>query len=111
MGAGKMAEIKVTDKRFETDNVIHYAEDTWISYNKSEQGEFIIPSTEVFDISMGVKFKDIKGEFHLLCPNVNVLEHNHNVWARDGEKHLVCSECGCRMDISNIAGKAKLEEK
>jgi hypothetical protein len=89
-----------------------YVEGVFLQEDSQGQLELIIPKIEVYDIKYGIR-EYIDGTTHLYCPNMNTLRHEKNQWSRvEGKEDvIVCSECGARMDISNINGRAKLEEK
>jgi hypothetical protein len=96
---------------FEGENIIAYDHDTYIVFKEDGQGEIVIPSIERYEIKHGTRAIRENGSVDLLCPNMSVLNHIENKWSRLDETTLICSECGSQMDINNINGRAKLEEK
>jgi hypothetical protein len=107
-GGEYMSNVKVNIGGKESE----YVEGVYLVFNEDGQGEFIIPKIELYDIKHGIR-EMVSGTAQLYCPNTKVINHEKNQWARvEGKDNvIVCSECGARMDISNINGRAKLEEK
>jgi hypothetical protein len=99
---------------FEGENIIAYGEDLYIVFSEDGQGQIVIPSIEKYELEHGIRqhhqLPDGTYKVDLFCPNMRVLNHEKNQWSREDEHTIVCSECGCKMNIKNIEGRAKLEE-